>query len=56
LNRCKNYFSQLLNVYDINDVRQTEIHTAEPSPFEVEITTEKLKKCKLEGMIKFQQN
>jgi len=25
-----NYFSQLLNIHGINDVRQTEIHTAEP--------------------------
>jgi hypothetical protein len=30
LNRLKSYFSQLLNVHDINDVRQIEIHTAEP--------------------------
>jgi hypothetical protein len=28
LNRWKNYFSQLLNVH--NDVRQIEVHTAEP--------------------------
>jgi hypothetical protein len=37
-----NYFSHLLNVHRVIDVRQTEIHTAEPlvpdpSPFEVEI-------------------
>ena len=25
-----NYFSQILNVRGVNDVRQTEIHTAEP--------------------------
>jgi hypothetical protein len=30
LNRWKNYFCQLLNVHGVNDVRQTEIHTAEP--------------------------
>jgi hypothetical protein len=30
LNRWKNYFSQLLNVHIISDVRQIEIHTAEP--------------------------
>jgi hypothetical protein len=40
LNRWKNYFSQLLNVHNVSDVRQIEIHTAEPiipepSPFEV---------------------
>jgi hypothetical protein len=29
LNRCKNCFSQLLNVYNVSDVRQIEIHTAE---------------------------
>jgi hypothetical protein len=26
----RNYFSQLLNVHGVDDVRQTEIHTAEP--------------------------
>jgi hypothetical protein len=30
LNRWKNYFSQLLNVHNVSDVRQIEIHTAEP--------------------------
>jgi hypothetical protein len=29
-NRWKNYFSQLLNVHMVIDVRQIEIHTAEP--------------------------
>jgi hypothetical protein len=42
LNRWKHYCSQLLNVHRANDVRQVEIHTAEPlvpdtSSFEVEI-------------------
>jgi hypothetical protein len=42
LNRWKNYFCQLLNVHGDNDVRQSEIHTAEPlilepCSFEVEI-------------------
>jgi hypothetical protein len=42
LNRSKNYFSQLLNVHNVSDVRQIEAHTAEPlvpgpSRFEVEI-------------------
>jgi hypothetical protein len=46
------YFSQLLST--ISDVRQIEIHTAEllvpePSPFEVEITIAKLKKCEFPG-------
>jgi hypothetical protein len=30
LTRRRNNFSQLLNVYGVNDVRQTEIHTAQP--------------------------
>jgi len=45
LNRWKNYFCQLLIVHGISDVRQTEMHTAEPSvpepsSFEVEISIE----------------
>ena len=48
LARWRNHFSQLLNVHGVNDVRQTEIHTAEPlvpepSVFEVELAIEKLK-------------
>jgi hypothetical protein len=54
LNRWKNYFSQLLNVNRVSDVRQIEIHTAEllvsdPSPSEVEIAVEKLKRYKSLG-------
>jgi hypothetical protein len=30
LNRWKNYFSQLLNVHDVSNVRQIKVHTAEP--------------------------
>jgi hypothetical protein len=30
LNRWKSYFSQLLNVHDVSDFRQKEMHTAEP--------------------------
>jgi hypothetical protein len=46
LNRWKNYYSQLLNVY--SDVWQIDIHAAEslvskPSYFDVEITTGMLK-------------
>jgi hypothetical protein len=29
LSMLKNYFSQLLNAFRVNDVRQIEIHTAE---------------------------
>jgi hypothetical protein len=43
-----------LNVHDVSDVRQIEIHTAEPlltgpSHFEVEISVAKLKKYKSPG-------
>jgi hypothetical protein len=46
LNRWKNYFSQLLNVHRVSDVRQINIRTAEPlvpdrRPFEVEIAIAK---------------
>jgi len=48
LSGCRNHFSQLLNVRGVSDVRQTEIHTAEPpvpapSAFEIEMAIEKLK-------------
>jgi hypothetical protein len=51
LSRWKNYFSQLLNVQNVSDVRQIEVHTAEllvlgPSRLEVEIIIAKLKKYK----------
>jgi hypothetical protein len=47
LNRWKNYFSQLLNVHSVSDVRQIEMHTAEllvPDhiPLEVEIAIARL--------------
>ena len=46
----RNHFSQLLNVHGFSEVRQAEIHTADPlvpelSAFEVELAVEKLK-CK----------
>jgi hypothetical protein len=48
LNIWKNYFCQLLNIYGVNNIGQTEIHTAkplvpEPSPCEVGIVIVKLK-------------
>jgi hypothetical protein len=48
LTRWKNYFSQLLKVHGVSDVKQIEIHTSEPlvpdpSPSEVEIAIAKLK-------------
>jgi hypothetical protein len=54
LNMWKNYLSQLLNVHNVSDVRQIEVHTAEPlvpgpSRLEVEIAVAKLKKYKSPG-------
>jgi len=54
LARWRKYFSQLLNVHGVNDVRQTKIHTAEPlvpeqSGFEVKLAIEKLKSHKSPG-------
>jgi hypothetical protein len=51
----KNYFSQLLNVHNVSDGRQKEVHTAEPlvpSPnhLEVEITIAKLRNNKSPGI------
>jgi hypothetical protein len=51
LNRWKDYFSQLLNVHNVSDVRQIEIHTAERlvsgrSRLEVEIAIAKMEKYK----------
>jgi len=53
--RWRNSFSLLLNVHGVNDVRQAEIHTAEPlvpepSAFEVELAVEKLKSHKSPGI------
>ena len=54
LARWRNRFFQLLNVHGVNDVRQTEIHTAEPlvpepSAFEVEMAVEELIRYKSPG-------
>jgi hypothetical protein len=54
LARWRNHFSQLLNLPEVNDVRQTETHTAEPpvpepSAFEVELATEKLESHRSSG-------
>jgi len=59
--RWRNYFSQLLNVHGAKDVRQEEIHTAEPlvlepSAFEVEVAIEKLKSTNPQVLIKSQRN
>jgi hypothetical protein len=55
LARWKNYFSQFLNVRGDSNVRQTEIHppeplVPEPSAFEVEMATEKVKRYKTPGI------
>jgi len=55
LAKWRNHFSQLFNVHGVNEVRQTEIHTAEPlvpdlSAFEVEMAIEKLKCHKSPGI------
>jgi hypothetical protein len=55
LARWRNHFSQLSNVHGVNDIRQTEIHTAAPlvpenkCP-ETELAIEKLKSHKLPGI------
>ena len=51
----RNYFSQLLNVHEVKDVTQAEIHTVEPlvpepSAFKVELAIEKLKNHKSPGI------
>ena len=55
LARWRNYFSQLLTVYGVNDVRQTEISTTEPlvpetSAFEVELAIEKRNSYRSSGI------
>jgi len=61
LARWRKPFSQLFNVHGVNDVRQTEIHTAEPlvpepNTFEVQMAIEKLKDTNHQVLIKYQQN
>jgi hypothetical protein len=53
-NRWKKYFSRLLNVHNVSNVRQIEVHAIEPlvpgpSCLEVEIAIEKLRKYKSPG-------
>ena len=59
--RWRNYFSQVLNVHGVSDVRQAEIHTADPlvpetSALEVELAIEKQKVTNHHVMTKYQQN
>jgi hypothetical protein len=60
-NMWKNYFYQLLNVHNVSDVRQIEVHTAEllvpgNSCLQVESTIAKLKKYISPVVINFPQN
>jgi hypothetical protein len=59
--RWRNYFSKILNVHGVSDVRQAEMHTAEPlvpepSALEIELAIEKLKSHKSLLLIKYQLN
>ena len=59
--RWRNYFSQILNVHGVSDVRQAETHTAEPlvpepGVLEVELAIEKLKGTNHQVLIRYQQN
>jgi hypothetical protein len=61
LNRQKNFFNQVLNVHGVHDVRQLDIHTAEPlvpepSLVEVEIAIGKLKAINPRVLIRFRPN
>jgi hypothetical protein len=52
--KWKNHFSQIFILYGFSEVRQTKIHTLEPllpepSAFEFEMATEKLKRIKSPG-------
>jgi hypothetical protein len=55
------YFSQLLNVHNVSDDRQIEVHAAEPSVLgssrlDAEIAIAKLKNLYRQVVIKFRQN
>jgi hypothetical protein len=53
--RWRNYLSQILNVHGVSDVRQAEIHTADPlvsgpRALDVELAIEKLKSRRSPGI------
>jgi hypothetical protein len=61
LNRWENIFNQVLNVHGAHDVRQKDIHRAEPlvpepSLVEVEIAIGKLKDINPRVLIRFRPN
>ena len=52
LARWRSHFTQLLNVLGVNDIKHTDIHTAEllvpePNVFEVDMAIGKLKKAQI---------
>jgi hypothetical protein len=54
------YFYQLLNIHDVNEVRHTEMHTAdaivpEPNSFDIEIAIEKQKRYKSPSIHQFRE-
>jgi len=49
LNGCRSHFCQLFNLHNVKDVKQTDIHIAEPSVFEVVMATETLERYKSQG-------
>jgi hypothetical protein len=56
----RNYFSQQLNIHGVDDVRHTQIHTAqlvpEPCVFEIELAFKIYKVTNHQVLIKSQQN
>jgi hypothetical protein len=59
LYRLQNYFPQLLNMHNVNGVRQIEVHVAEPlvpGPSRLKVEIAKLKSINRQVVIKFQQN
>jgi hypothetical protein len=60
-NGLESFFSQLLNVHNVSDIRQIEIYTAEqPVPgtnhLHIDISIAQLKSRNFQAMIKFRQN
>jgi len=61
LNKRKNFFNQVLNVHGVHDVRQVDIHTAEPlvpepSLVKVKVAIGKLKVINPQVLIRFRPN
>jgi hypothetical protein len=54
--RARYYFSQILNVHGLSEVRQAEIHSRTASALEVELAIEKLKATNHQILIKYLQN